>query len=156
MNLTNLTNFINFQLVTPEKTVLTSELTSLTCPTTLGEITILPHHIALVANLVPGELHAKSKTDEFFIHVSGGFVEVKPNSQVNVLADSAEHYHEINEQRALAAKKRAEEAMTKHPIGSPDHARVTAAFNRSLSRLNIVRKHSHAKNTPIEPGSFSQ
>ena len=91
-------NLINFSLVTPERTVMSQELTSLTCPTTLGDITILPNHTQLVANLIAGELHAKSEKDSFYIHVTGGFVEVRPGNQVVVLADSAEHFYEIDAQ----------------------------------------------------------
>jgi F-type H+-transporting ATPase subunit epsilon len=80
---------IHFQLVTPEKTVLSKELASLSCPTTMGQITILPNHSQLVATLAPGELHAKTASEEFFIHVSGGFVEVREGNNVIVLADSA-------------------------------------------------------------------
>src|ERR1700722_14640364 len=100
-------NKLSFQLVTPERTVLSEELTSLSCPTSLGQITILPHHIPLVANLVAGELHAKTEKDDFYIYVAGGFVEIKEGSRVIVLADAAEHHFEINEQQAEEAKKRA-------------------------------------------------
>ena len=82
---------ISFQLVTPERTVLSKELVSLSCPTTLGQITILPDHAALVATLVPGELHAKTQNDEFFINVTGGFVEVKKGGEGGGLADGAQH-----------------------------------------------------------------
>ena len=91
---------IHFQLVSPEKTILSEELTSLTCPTSMGQITILPGHTALVANLVPGELHAKSANSDHFVYVAGGFVEVKPGNQVVVLADDAEHSTEIDLQAA--------------------------------------------------------
>jgi len=49
---------IHFQLVTPERTVLNQELDSLSCLTILGQITILPNHIPLVATLTVGELVA--------------------------------------------------------------------------------------------------
>src|SRR4029077_15346428 len=99
-------NTINFQLVTPEKTVLQKELSSLSCPTSLGQITILPHHIPLVANLVPGELHAKTENDDFFVYVAVGCWEVRADNQVVVLADAAEHHFEINQQQAEEAKAR--------------------------------------------------
>lgn len=139
-------NLINFRLITPERTVLSQELISLTCPTTLGEITILPNHIPIVATLVPGELRAKTSTDEFFIHVSGGFVQVNKNSEVIVLADAAEHFHEINTERAEEAKKRAEETLRQSQASSEEYAKVAASLERSLSRLKVVRKNSHRRN----------
>lgn len=138
-------NIITFQLVTPEKIVLTKELTSLTCPTELGQITILPNHAGLVAKLKPGELHAKTKSEDFYIFVSGGFVEVKEGSKVTILADAAEHHFEIDEQRALEAKTRAQEQLAKTSAESSDYAIVAASLERSLSRLNIARKRGSRK-----------
>lgn len=146
-------NIINFQLVTPERTVLTEELVSLTCPTTMGDITILPNHAPLVAQLVPGELKAKTTKDEFFLFVSGGFVEVKAKGQVTVLADAAEHNFEIDEQRALEAKQRAEKQMSEKKSDSEEYAAVAASLQKSLARLNFARKRANRKtpniNSPI-------
>lgn len=137
---------LSFQLVTPERTVLSQELASLTCPTTMGEITVLPGHVPLVATLTPGELRAKTdKGEEFYIFVSGGFVQVNPKSQVVVLADSAEHHYEIDEKRAEEAKKRAQKALLETKVTSEEYAKVAATLERSLARLNIKRKHAHRK-----------
>jgi len=139
-------NLINFQLVTPEKTVLNQELASLTCPTTMGEITILPHHVPLVATLAPGELHAKTeKGEDSYIFVSGGFVQINPDSKVIILADQAEHHFEIDEQRAEEARKRAEKELTERKMSGEEYAAVAASLERSLARLNIKRKHAHRK-----------
>lgn len=137
---------ISFKLVTPEKTVLSQELVSLSCPTELGQITILPNHIPLVANLVPGELHAKTADGESFIFVSGGFVEVKPHNEVIVLADSAEHHYEIDEKGAEEARMRAQKELTDRKMGSEEYAKVAAVLERNLARTNIARKHAHRKN----------
>ena len=146
---------LDFQLVTPEKTVLEKELTFLSCPTTLGQITILPHHIPLVATLVPGELHAKTAKDEFFVYVAGGFVEVRPHNQVVVLADAAEHHFEIDQQLAEAAKVKAETAMQeKDTMSEQEYAKVAGVLQQSLARLNIARRHGHRKQ-PVE-NSFEQ
>ena len=112
-------NLLNFQLVTPEKTVLSQEVASLTCPTTMGEITILPHHVPLVAELKAGELHAKTADNQdSFIFVSGGFVQVNADSKVIVLADSAEHHYEIDAQQAEEAKQRAEKELAEKKMSS--------------------------------------
>ena len=136
---------ISFQLVTPERTVLQKELTSLSCPTTLGQITILPHHIGLVATLVPGELHAKSDTEDFYISVAGGFVEVKANNQIVVLADAAAHHYEINVEQEQEAVQRAKAAMQEKHLSEEEYAKVAAALEKSLSRINVARKHAHRK-----------
>ena len=141
---------LHFQLVTPERTVLNQELASLTCPTTLGEITILPGHVPLVAQLQAGEIHAKSEKDDFFMFVSGGFVQVNPDSKVIILADSAEHHYEIDEQRALEAKQRAEKELSEKRTGSQEYAAVAASLEKSLGRINVARKHAHRKAPHID------
>ncbi len=142
--------------MTPEKTVLTKELVSLTCPTTLGLITILPNHEPLVATLVPGELKVKTKEDESFLNVSGGFLQVKKGGNVIVLADAAEHAYEIDQKRAEEAKKRAEETLRETKVNAEEYAKVAAALERSLSRLNIARKRAHRKQPLSSEGVFNE
>lgn len=149
-------NLINFQLVTPERVVLKQELASLTCPTTLGQITILPNHTPLIATLVPGELHAKTEKDEFYLNVTGGFIEVKKGSEVVILADAAEHHYEISSQRAEEAKKRAEEALKQTITSEEEYAKVAAALERSLARMRVQRKHAHKKSPITGEGVFSE
>lgn len=139
---------IHLQLVTPQRRVLDEELESITLPTTMGEITILPEHVALVATLKTGELTARSKDSEHNIFVAGGFVEVKDGSKVIILADTAEHHHEIDEAETEAAKQRAEEALKQSNISQEDYALAAASLERSLSKLNIVRKYRHRGNAP--------
>jgi len=148
---------IQFQLVTPEKTILNEELASLSCPTTMGEITILPNHVAMVATLAPGELHAKNvKGQDSFIFVAGGFVQINPGSQVIVLADQAEHHYEIDEQKALEAKQRAEKELSERTMSSEEYASVAASLEKSLARINVARKHAHRQNPTASSGILSE
>lgn len=133
---------LNFKLVTPEKTVLSEELMSLTCPTDMGEITILPGHVPLVANLQAGELKAKTSDNEHFIYVAGGFVEVRAGGEVVVLADDAEHHYAIDIQKALEATKRAESALKERQLSGQEYARVAATLQQNLARIRVARRHS--------------
>jgi F-type H+-transporting ATPase subunit epsilon len=142
-------NKLKFQLVTPERTVLHEELDSLSCPTTLGQITILPGHIPLVATLTVGELIARTGGKEENIAVSGGFIEVRSNNEVVALADAADHHYEIDVQKTEEAIKRAQTAMKETKMSAEEYARVAASLNQSLTRLNIARKHSHRRGEPI-------
>jgi F-type H+-transporting ATPase subunit epsilon len=138
---------LNFQLVTPERTVLSEELASLTCPTGMGYITILPGHVPLVSTLTSGELHAKtSKGEEFHLYVSGGFVQVNPGSKVIILADSAEHHYEIDAQKAEEARDRAQKEIASGKMSSEEYAAVSASLERSLGRITVARKHANKSN----------
>ncbi len=140
---------LHLQLVTPERVVLEEDLTSLSCPTRLGEITILPNHAPLVAELAPGELTARTAREEHYIHVAGGFVEVRPDSAVTVLADAAEHFYEIDAALAEQARERAKEKLAGVRLSEQEYAQVAASLERSLSRLKIVRKHAHRRKSPV-------
>lgn len=147
---------VHFQLVTPERTILSQVLDSLSCPTEMGQITILPNHEPLVAALVPGELVAKNGGEQFFVNVTGGFVQVDSGSRVTVLADAAEHFYEIDYSRAEAAKKRAEELLRQTHSSDAEYAAVATALERSLSRLNVARKRSHRKSPITGEGVFAE
>lgn len=144
-----MSNKLHLQLVTPERTVLKEELDSLSCPTSLGQITILPNHIPLVSTLRTGELVARSGGKEHFIHVAGGFVEIRGDNEVVILADAAEHHHEIDVARAEEAVARAKSAMKEKQMSAEEYAKVAAALQQNLTRINIARKHAHRRSAPI-------
>ncbi len=134
---------LKFQIVTPERTVLHEEVDSLTCPTQMGQITILPNHIPLIASLQAGELVAKIGDRVEPIAVSGGFVEIRPGNEIIVLADTAEHVEEIDVARAEEAKRKAEEEMKSEQTRSSEEiATIAAAIERNSARLRVARKHA--------------
>ena len=56
---------LHFEITTPERVVFSApSVESITLPTEMGEITILPDHLPLVASLMPGELHVKIGGEE--------------------------------------------------------------------------------------------
>jgi F-type H+-transporting ATPase subunit epsilon len=140
---------LKVQLVTPQRPVLQEEVDSLSCPTTEGQITVLPGHAELVATLRSGELIARQGNNEHNIHVAGGFVQVRPDNEIIILADAAEHFYEIDEQRAREAHARAQELLRKTNLSDEEYATAAASLERNLTRLNIVRKHAHRKARPV-------
>ncbi len=131
------------KIVTPERVVLSDEVSQVSVETKLGQITILPNHLPLVAELAPGEIVVKQDGEsEDWMAVSGGFIEVLPN-QVVILADTAEYAEEIDEQRAEEAKKRAEKLLKEKLTDSEDYAMVAAKLQKELARLKVVRRRKH-------------
>ena len=94
---------LKLKIVTPERLILEEEVEQVSLPTTEGEITILPDHIALIAGLSSGDVVAFSKGEHVPMAVSGGFVEIKKNedniTEVAVLADFAEHVGEMSDEK---------------------------------------------------------
>jgi F-type H+-transporting ATPase subunit epsilon len=129
---------IKLDVVTAERLVYSDEVDVIVAPGIEGELAILPHHAPLMTMLHPGELRTRKGTEEHFLVITGGFLEVRPD-RVTVLADAAEHAEEIDIARAEAAKKRAEERLA-HRTSEVDIARAEAALQRSLARLKVAER----------------
>lgn len=134
---------INFQIATPEKVVYKDKIDKVSLPTELGQITVLPGHIPLVATLTPGEMVIYRGQQAEPYAVTGGFVEVKPGNNVVVLADACEHVEEIDERRAEEAAARAKKLMEGHRADDVKFAEAQVALERSLLRLRLARKKRH-------------
>lgn len=139
---------IKLTIITPDGKLLEEEIDQLTTKTTTGEITILPNHIPLLTPLVTGELLIIKDKRESLFGVYGGFLEVRPNNQVVILADAAEHPEKIDLKAAEEAKERAQKIM-KEKFDTTDYEDAALALERELARIRIVKKYrSKWKNIP--------
>lgn len=129
---------IRLEIVTAERIVYSENVDVVIAPGVEGQLGILPQHTPLMTTLQPGELLIKKDGEEISIAISGGFLEVRPEKIV-VLADAAERADEIDLQRALEARRRAEERL-KERGAEVDMARAEAALRRSLIRLKIAER----------------
>ncbi|MEG0874402.1 MAG: F0F1 ATP synthase subunit epsilon [Clostridiales bacterium] len=130
---------ISLDIVTPEKIVYSADVASIFAPATMGQIGLLPDHIAIVTGLGIGELRVTPVGgSELPLFISGGFLELKKNKAV-ILAKSAETSEEIDIERAKKAKARAEERLSKKD-SSLDEDRAEAALKRAIVRLEIKGK----------------
>lgn len=132
---------LQLEVVSPERLAFTDEVDMVIVPGIDGQLGILPHHTRLISALGTGELRIKKGGTEQILFISGGFVEVRPDKVV-VMADLAERSDEIDEQRAIEARKRAE-AELESAHEPADIARVRAALQTALMRERIaVRRKS--------------
>ena len=129
---------LQLTIVTPEKELLTKAVDEVVAPTINGEITILPHHAELLAQLMPGELQLKKGAKVEYFVVVGGFMEVAHNT-VTILADYAVHGKDISEAQAQMAKDRAEKAM-KEKKSDVDFALAEAEFRRAILELKVAKR----------------
>lgn len=72
------------------------------------------------------------------VAVSGGFLEVRPD-KVTILAQAAENANEIDIDRAIRAKQRAEERLRKQKQSEIDFRRAELALRRALNRINVAQ-----------------
>jgi F-type H+-transporting ATPase subunit epsilon len=151
---------LKLKIVTPERLVLEEMVDQVSLPTTMGEITILPEHIPLIAGLSSGDIVALVNGEHIPMAVVGGFVEIKsrrlegsgprPNAsgkndeyvtEVAVLADFAEHVFELSDLAVEKAKARAEELKKqKENKEVVDFEHFEAELERSLTRVKIADK----------------
>src|SRR3989338_11558807 len=131
---------ISFEITTPEKTVYKEEVDQVTVPTSTGEITILPTHTPLMSQLMAGELVVKRGDEITHMAVSGGFLEVRKNNEVVVLADSAEKAEEIDTKRAEEARERARQLMNGKRKDEQSFADAAAQLEKSMARLKVAKR----------------
>jgi len=141
---------IRCEIVSQDRTVFQGDVDIVILPGAAGEMGILPHHAPVLAILKYGVIKIRHDGREELFTVAGGMAEVQPDI-VTVLADAAENVEEIDITRALAAKKRAEDALAKTTPEDHDvYMRMEAALRRSTLRLDVARRYRKIKDTFTE------
>ena len=124
----------NLIIVSAEKKIFEGAVTSIQATGIEGELGILANHIPLLTAIKPGivKLTLEDNTEEV-IYVSGGFLEVQPNV-VTVLADVAIRGDELDQDRILNAKRKAEENVVEKS-GDTNHELMVAKLAQELAKL---------------------
>jgi F-type H+-transporting ATPase subunit epsilon len=130
---------VKVSVVTPDGPVYESEVEMVSTKAKSGELGILPGHIPLVAPLAISAVRLKKGGNTDYVAVSGGFLEVRPD-QVTILAQSAELASDIDVERALRAKERAEQRMNEQRAEHTDFRRAELALQRAINRLAVSEK----------------
>lgn len=133
---------LEVKIATPDKVVYDGEsVTEITIPTEMGEITVLPDHIPLIAPIKTGEISFVKDGVRFGLAISGGILEIRNNNLVVILAERGEMAHEIDIARAEDAYKRAEEAMKLEVHEADvDYAKFEGLLEKELNRINVGKK----------------
>lgn len=128
---------ILLEVVSAERLVLREHVSRLTAPGSRGYLGVLPSHAPLITSLEPGVVTYTHEGQTKKLAVSGGFLEVYAD-KVTILADTAELQQEIDVERALRAKERAEMLLRKRVRGL-NAARAELALKRALARIKSVK-----------------
>ena len=130
---------IRLEIVSAETAIFSGEATMVVAPGKDGHLGIAPKHTPLLTTLRPGEIEVhKEGEDKEYIYVTGGILEVQPH-MVTILADSATHSAELDEEAALEAKNKAEEAL-KGADKKEDLEQAQAKLVEAAARYNAVKK----------------
>ena len=131
---------IHVDVVSAEESIFEGEAEFVALPGEAGELGIYPQHTPLITRIRPGAVRIKvpGKTEDEFVFVAGGILEVQPNA-VTVLAATAIRGHDLDEAKATAAKKQAEEAMA-NKESTVDYAKAQAELAEAIAQLAAIQK----------------
>ena len=130
---------LKLEIVTPQATVFSEDVEMVTLPGVEGEMGILPQHVRLMTQLVPGEMIVRKSGQDRFLAVGEGLIEVT-GDRVSIVTDMAVAAENIDEAKAEEARQRAA-ARLLEKLSTEEVASVNAALVRSLAQLRVKRRH---------------
>lgn len=139
---------MNVSIVTPEGVVYQDkQIESLTLPTKAGVITIKDDHVPMISIVSAGEMNLdKDEGHTVNLAISGGVVEIKRESEIIILADTAERAEDIDIERAEEARKRAQEFLKKkEDIADFEFAKLQAKIEKELARIHVGKKYKNVR-----------
>jgi len=136
------------EIITPEKIVYKNEIDELIAPTADGQIAILPNHIGLLPQIIPGELIIRKGNSQEALAVTGGFLEVAKN-HISILADYAIRAEDIEVAKTQEAQKRAEKLM-EEKVSDRDFRMAQADLIRAITELKVATKYKRRASKPTE------
>lgn len=137
-------NTIRVDVVSAEELIYSGEATFVALPGEVGELGIYPRHTPLISRIRAGSVRIKKPNgEEEFVFVAGGILEVQPDS-VTVLSDTAVRGKDLDEERANAAKKVAQEHL-QNAKTEVDLASAQAELMVMAAQLAALRKFRSKK-----------
>ena len=137
-------NTLHVDVVSAQESIFSGEAKFVALPGEMGELGIYPRHTPLITRIKPGAVRIAralpdgSSGEEELIFVNGGILEVQPGT-VTVLADTAIRGHDLDEAKALEAKKLAEDAM-KNAKTEIDFAAAQGEFAAMAAQIAAIQK----------------
>ena len=128
---------MKLQVICPDRMFYEGEVSMVELNTTEGEIGIYPKHIPMTCIIAPGVLTITEAEGLKNAALHSGFIQILPE-KVTILAEAAEWPHEIDLDRAEAARGRAEERIRTRD-SKTDIARAETALQRAVARINIIK-----------------
>jgi len=130
---------ITLEVVTPSGAVVNEDVDIVNAPGYGGDFGVLANHAPFLSTIKTGILSYESGKKREHLMTSGGFCEVS-NNKITFLVESAEFGHQIDVDRAMKAKERAEKRLAQAASHdeSVNVARAESALQRALVRLQAA------------------
>lgn len=133
-----MTDTLRLEIITPQATVFSEDVTMVTLPGVEGQMGVYPQHVRLITQVVPGEIIVNRGAEESFFAVGEGLVEIGAH-HVAIVTDMAIPAERIDEAAVEEARARAE-ARLRDKISDEEVASVNASMVRSLAQLQVRRR----------------
>ena len=135
---------IHLEVVTPNGAVVSEDVDIVTAPGVSGEFGVLANHAPFLSTIKTGTLSYKKDRITKVLMVTGGFTEVS-NNRITFLVESAEFGTDIDVDRALRAKERAEKRLLQAQQSAEkiNRVRAEAALQRALARIRTAEIAKH-------------
>lgn len=132
---------IHLEVVTPAGPVVSDDVDIVTAPGVGGEFGVLANHAPFLSTIKTGTLSYTKDKQTRYLMVSGGFSEVS-NNKITFLVESAEYGNDIDVDRAMQAKERAEKrlAQARAQDETFNRVRAEAALQRALARVRAAEQ----------------
>lgn len=134
---------IQVEVVSAEELIFSGLAELVIVPGETGELGIYPRHTPFLTRIKPGSVRLKvpDQAGETLIYVSGGMLEVQPH-MVTILADTAIRGGDLDEARAMEAKRAAEDAI-KNRTADIDYAAAQAELAEAIAQLRAIQQLRH-------------
>ncbi|MGC9324517.1 MAG: F0F1 ATP synthase subunit epsilon [Desulfomonilia bacterium] len=136
--------YMQLDIVTPEKAVLSRKIYEVSAPGTLGEFGVLIGHTPFLTTLRPGQIVAKTEDRDIYIAVGGGFAEVI-SDRVIILAESAVMAEDINVENVKQELEQAQEKLKSLNKEDPEYSRWDTRLKRAEVKLRVAENWEHSK-----------
>lgn len=133
-------NTIHVDVVSAEEQIFSGEAEFVVLPGEAGELGIYPRHTPLITRIKPGTVRIKvtGQAVEELVFVAGGILEIQPGV-VTVLADTAIRGRDLDEAKALEAKRLAEEAM-QNKTSNLEIAKAQSELAEAMAQIQAIEK----------------
>ena len=131
---------VHVDIVSAEEQIFSGLAEFVALPGEAGELGILPGHMPLMTRIKPGAVRVKrqNEAEEEVVFVAGGILEVQPGL-VTVLADTAIRGKDLDEAKALEAKRLAEETL-RNKSTELDYAKAQAELAEAIAQIAAIQK----------------
>ncbi len=136
--------YMQLDVVTPEKAVLSRKAIEVVAPGSQGEFGVLIGHTPFLTTLKPGQIIVKTEDRDIYVAVGGGFAEIIAD-RVIILAETADLAEDIKADEVKAEIDQAHEKLRELGREDPEHLRWENRLHTAEVKLRVLENWEKSK-----------